>query len=433
MATVRKKIAELGTKHTPEGPVTITPARVKHWVKQHAAMKREGITVPLPWGHQLSAMPIERGNEAFLASRFNAGYVDGLEQDPLDGGLVAVIEAPGLKEENGALVGTATLATGNVVTTAIREVSPAVGGRWTDGKGKVWDDIVAHVALTTMPVWADQPGFQSLGTGKAEGFFYLGGGMADDKDDDKKKPDPEDEKELTESLMETPPENDGEEVPADMTQPTTGAPDEAQLRIDSIKANLLKLGVPLPEETNAENILEYLNVALTVLSGKQDLDAENEAAKPQPEPKPKPEEAPMPGMMLSTLRSNPVAAKIVANDIKRQRKEWLDRIESLKTRGLPVHEANLLSAAATQTRLSLLPTGDLSQPEVVRQIEILERVLPPADKFDLLSTARAGWMPTDGDDSEAEKDEATGLRLTPAQKKEIAVRSARVSGGAAKA
>src|SRR5262245_24462919 len=102
-----------------------------------AAMRKEGIRFPVPWGHQATALPADPllpNSGAFLSSRFNAGEVVALEPDPADGGTIAILDAPGLEVEDGKLVSVATLpGTETPVKTAISEVSPLIGCTWQDG------------------------------------------------------------------------------------------------------------------------------------------------------------------------------------------------------------------------------------------------------------------------------------------------------------
>ena len=198
-----------------------------------------------------------------------------------------------------------------------------------------------------------------------------------------------------------------------------------------MSTKLAAAGIALPDETDASNILEHLEVALTVLASAQA--AQTQPSEPPAEPPPAPEEAPMPGMMMSTIRGNPALSRFFDDQCKGQKKRWIQRIESLKARGLKVSIANKLTAAATSANLSLLPSGELSKPELVRQLDLIDELLPPSDDpSQLLSTARPFPIPTEEAAARngAELDKETGLYLTPAQKKEIKERTARVSGKA---
>ena len=59
MARVRVKVAWPGKHVTPKGEVTITPERCRSMERMHAALRKDGIRFPVPWGHQLSALPAD--------------------------------------------------------------------------------------------------------------------------------------------------------------------------------------------------------------------------------------------------------------------------------------------------------------------------------------------------------------------------------------
>jgi hypothetical protein len=149
-------------------------ARLQHFVSQFARMKRAGLRIPVCWGHALAALPHGDDDErAYAAAKYNAGYLESLPVTP-DGKLEMTASIPGVKVgSDGSLTATAKLPDGRVVPTAIKEVSPFIGQTWTDGRGREWNDIVAHVALTPYPVLAGQKGFQALGGRPAVRGYYV--------------------------------------------------------------------------------------------------------------------------------------------------------------------------------------------------------------------------------------------------------------------
>jgi hypothetical protein len=129
MAVVRKTLLTLGKHVSPDGETEVTPERVDHWVKTFQKQKQNKIKIPVPWGHQRFATP---DNKEFNRSKFNAGYLKDLLVGP-DGSLAGLIEAPGLREENGQLVSDTKLDDGTPVKTAIGEVSVGIFPTWKDG------------------------------------------------------------------------------------------------------------------------------------------------------------------------------------------------------------------------------------------------------------------------------------------------------------
>jgi hypothetical protein len=178
---VRATVAAAGT-HQARSPaggrvaVRFDHARLQHFVSQFVKMKRLGLRVPVCWGHALASLPYADDDErAYAGARYNAGYLESLTVSP-DGRLEMTANLPGVKVgRDGSLTATATLPGGQVVPTAIKEVSPFIGQTWTDGRGRTWTDIVAHVALTPFPVLAGQKGFQPLGGRPAVAGYYVSG------------------------------------------------------------------------------------------------------------------------------------------------------------------------------------------------------------------------------------------------------------------
>jgi hypothetical protein len=154
--------------------ITIDANRVRRWCSQFSRMRSLGLRVPVCWGHQLSALPDAADDaEAYRRAKLNAGYLSGLEPDGA-GGVLMTLDVPNTRLQRGHLVSTAKLAGGQVVTTAIREVSPFIGSGWIDGKGRTWNDFIAHLALTPYPVVAGQAGFTALSGKAAVRGYYVG-------------------------------------------------------------------------------------------------------------------------------------------------------------------------------------------------------------------------------------------------------------------
>lgn len=147
MAKFKKKVLEPGTYQSPDGEIVITPERINHWVNSFHKMKEAGLKIPTPWGHQSKANPDYEERE-FNESKYNAGFLENFEKDD-KGALIAIVDVP--REEDADRVGT-----------VVQEVSPQVETAWKDGKGRVWEDVITHLAFVTHPVVPGQDNFESI-------------------------------------------------------------------------------------------------------------------------------------------------------------------------------------------------------------------------------------------------------------------------------
>lgn len=185
MARFAKTILTAAVHQSPEGPVVATPARIRHWAKQQAAMRAAGLKTPVCWGHHLSSVPYYPDDQRFdqqqfLGARFNAGYFETLT--PRDGAtaLEAEFNVPGAElDADGNLVSwVRDPKDGREYKAAIAEVSAAITPLFIDGKGRAWRDIISHIALVPYPVVGHQDGFRSLATKTPDGTVFLSLGVA---------------------------------------------------------------------------------------------------------------------------------------------------------------------------------------------------------------------------------------------------------------
>lgn len=115
--------------------VKATHARMDHWIRQFNAMREAGVKVPIQLDHRDDAAA-KAGN---VTSLFRVGDR-----------LWARMELIG--EDSIALAGRT-------------EVSIGIREKMRDGKGKDYDDVIEHVALTSYPVVGGQGGFIRLSHG----------------------------------------------------------------------------------------------------------------------------------------------------------------------------------------------------------------------------------------------------------------------------
>lgn len=407
---VRKELLNVGTYFAPQGRFEVTRDRMARWVDQFRALKREGYKIPVPWGHQLSAMPRPDQvdgeqwkqalqNRQYEEAKFNASYVDDLELTP-DGKLVISMPAPPgyhvcphtndlINERDG---------------TRIREVSGAFGN-WTDGRGRKHHDVLIHAALCTRPVMGNQSGFQpadamphmlSTGYESVEYSFTLSSGaaMAKDDDDDDKKPskkgsaapaeddvyEPEDDlgdagdaagadsgMEDAPPLEDMPPAPDAPPLPDPAATVNPSGPDDFK---ECVRL-LGEMGLPIPPDVTEKDFCKSLKIALTVGQGmgarfeRQDAADDIPAAPASatsggpggPGAGQSPTAEPPPNMM-STLPNDPFVQQQARRTEKAIRKEIKTICGQLKTMGVPVHQVEELEAKSSTFTLSLAPSGD---------------------------------------------------------------------------
>lgn len=419
MARFAKTVLEVGTHQSPEGPVVVTPERIRRWADQHSQMRALGIKTPVPWGHQRSAFPQYAGEQQYLAAKLNAGYFDRLEASADGRQLRAVIDAPGVDVENGNLVTLAELPGGPKVKAAISEVSAAITKKFKDGKGRVWDDVITHVAITPLPVWAGQEGFQSLSLesetvtlslGATGWTLATGGNMGPDEDDD-----------LEVDAGAPPPV----EPPLPMEPPPpAGGGDQSFFQAKSL---LGEHGIVLPDSTTPENGWQHLAVALTALKGKltpKGDDGNPDIAEPGDENAPViAENSPA---MLSLQRDNPAAANALKKMSEREQTRVQNRLAKKMERArkvLPADEMARLDNMGT-VHLSLMGSGEMREPKEFTRSEVLDLVLaarPAAALTRTLSAATEHPSPIPSPTKQAEErekiiDEMAVMAGVPAKK-----------------
>lgn len=153
-----------GVHTAPQGELVATPDRCNRWASQARRMMELGIRLPVSWGHVSGAMPDDgaktRDDAQYARARFNAGYIEDARTGT-DGGTEFKVDVPGAEvDAKGRLVTDCQLPNGLTVKAAIGEVSAKIVPSWTDGKGRIWKDAVAHLALVPLPVVTGQSGFR---------------------------------------------------------------------------------------------------------------------------------------------------------------------------------------------------------------------------------------------------------------------------------
>lgn len=135
-------------------PTFISRDRLQHWANQHAEMTKLGLKVPAPDYHSKKAIP--DSEDVVIGSKDNYGFWDSVTIDngideqgnpyvALNGILDVPVEADAEK-----------------IGKSVQEVSVYAPGKFVDGKGREWNDALAHIAVVTRPVEPGQKNFEPV-------------------------------------------------------------------------------------------------------------------------------------------------------------------------------------------------------------------------------------------------------------------------------
>ena len=134
----------------------IPQKRIAHWAAQHAEMVKAGLKIPAPELHSEEENPNKY--QTGVGSKSNFGFWEQL--------------SVGQKEENGV-----TLATLNGVVDvpvesdaekigkSVQETSIYAKDKFVDGTGRVWKDVLVHIAPCTKPIEPGQKNFEAVPEG----------------------------------------------------------------------------------------------------------------------------------------------------------------------------------------------------------------------------------------------------------------------------
>lgn len=120
----------------------VTAAHIQHWCDRGNEMLALGLTVPVPCEHDFDAHPMTPAEKL----KNNAGWIK--EYRLKDGKLFSTLD---IQDEDLA----------KKLPNTVRWTSPWFSS-FTDGNGKKWDNVIAHLALTTRPRLTQQTPFPSI-------------------------------------------------------------------------------------------------------------------------------------------------------------------------------------------------------------------------------------------------------------------------------
>lgn len=198
MPLYKKSILRVGTYHSPDGTVRVTPARLKHWALMHRKLAVNDQVVPIDWDHAAdptTAVPMsaDRFSKQRRSAKNTVGHLKRfkLAKDGRSAEIVMDIHRKSA----------AQAADDNSVF-----VSPVIFDRWKDGHGNDYEDVITHVDFVNHPVDASQTKFEpcpagavacalrfGLGSGTPNVYRFELDDEDEDEEDKKKKKSDDDE------------------------------------------------------------------------------------------------------------------------------------------------------------------------------------------------------------------------------------------------
>lgn len=255
----KKAILKVGTYHSPDGKVEVTPGRLQHWAQQFGRMRDAKQIVPIDWDHGSKAddlVPLTM--EAYQKRRSaknTVGHMVDFAVSPDGQSAEVTLDV----RDNKAV----DKANQNLVY-----VSPVILQSWKDGAGNQYDDAITHVDFVNHPVDHSQGAFRPAESGALACALRMGLSkpyrMSEDTMDE------EDDKDQASS------ESDSEEC--SKTDDSVGGDDS---KLKDVIAALGKMDIVLSDDTTTDNFLAHLHQALlTAAAHRGEGDDDVAAAKP---------------------------------------------------------------------------------------------------------------------------------------------------------
>ena len=243
MARFRKAVLKVGSYKSPDGEVTVTPERLKHWAKEFKRLSDARQVIPIDWDHasdEAGLKPLTMDQFKKKRSAKNTvGNLADFRLSPDGQGAELTLDV--------ADKSAADKAEKNLVY-----VSPVIFPTWKDGAGNEYRDCITHVDFVNHPVDHSQGPFMPAEPGAIACAIRMGLAakpyrmMVDDEPDDKDDDDKPDG------------DADGDD---DSEGSEEGVSDDSG-RLKSVIEALGGMNIVLSEDTNTENLLAHLHQAL---------------------------------------------------------------------------------------------------------------------------------------------------------------------------
>lgn len=360
MAHFKKTVLEVGTYHSPQGVVEVTPERLKHWESGVKQLQAARYAIPSHFDHSDRLEDLEPiamdSLKRDMKRKRSAGNTVGRLTDfkVAEDGQSAEIIVETLREDAKQAVESNSV-----------YVSPVIFPEWKDGAGRVYHDVITSVDLVDHPVDYSQSSFTpvlAMSTIPVIRMglqpYRLGLPMEMEDEDKKKKPESEseDKPESDEPItMEMEAEDETLPDPEPAPEP---APDYSQALADVVGA-LAKMDIVLPEDTSPENFLDRLHVALLTAAAHQGVDAGAAPGDEQPE-------AATPAIATMSLAAQN-ALKFAEKQHNAQVSRSLDAL--LKTGRATPAEVNVKRRELSAIKLSLDNDGNPRASDVEKWID----------------------------------------------------------------
>ena len=294
--TFTKSILKVGSYHSPDGVVEVTPSRLKHWEAETKRLQSVGYAIPSHFDHS---------NEIDLLEPIAMDVLQ-RQQDRSAKATVGRLESFNVAPDGKSAeltIQTLTPTAREVVENNAVFVSPVIFPEWKDGQGNIYRDVITSFDLVDHPVDSSQSSFvpalrmginsqpyklrvvkMSEDRGKPTAYFTNAEGatvpiFAGKKRDKKARSGRMKSKSSRKrmSLIRMSAEDD---LPTDV-KPEDSITDESYDSLDEVLDLLSEFGVNLPDDTDDASLLGNLKAALTALIGDKADEANPEDANPE--------------------------------------------------------------------------------------------------------------------------------------------------------
>jgi hypothetical protein len=252
-----KAILKVSDYHSPDGRVSVTKQRLKHWANEIGRLQRAGYTIPMHFDHgkdleSMSPVRLDLNDKTRSASNTVGKLKDfKVAKDGLSAEITVETLTPSATEK--------------VKSNAVF-VSPVIMDSWTDGANNRYSDIITSVDLVDHPVDHSQGPFY---TATPEPICCALRMSATTQ---------------IYRLSENPNvENEDQEMPTEETPEAT--PEGSSTSVADVLAELAKLNIILPDDTTEANFLDRLRPALMTAAAQSGMTDQAPTEDPSEPPK----------------------------------------------------------------------------------------------------------------------------------------------------
>ncbi len=139
-----KTMLKVGTYHSPDGVVEVTPERLRHWERQAKAIQSVGYAIPSHFDHADDEELLTPVAEQELQRKVSRSARNTVAK------LKSFTVSPDGQSAQIVLHTLDPIATQRVATNSVY-VSPVIHPRWKDGTGRVYEDALTSFDLVDWP------------------------------------------------------------------------------------------------------------------------------------------------------------------------------------------------------------------------------------------------------------------------------------------